>query len=1178
MQCGNILASVQCEIVFDTYAQELFNFLPDLPGLTPDGARRMLSRAYLSVIRARTGGASDAVDHFEIVNYLRRLADTMEFYAVLDEDAEPTVRRAGAFVTAESLALLAELYDQSSTQISQTCRFHHDGVFTRIESGLLYLIAGYDANASGVVGEIPPPVDTERTPGEQGGEWALDILIRFCRFLLNPPPPRECPIRFERSTNLDAGSLEDDTIGRLYGMLSEAVAEFMNWLAGENPQGLETADQKIRGLMEWLGPRQAPIDSTIESAGGDFTRIRHLASLLAICLPELRRRALIELVPTGPGINAEQYDDYLKQRAKGDVGGRAGRPVLWPSAKNYVEKCIRGDAKHAVVSMPTGSGKSFIAELAVSHAVGDGWVLYLAPTNALTQQIRQDLRTSLEILKTQVMAFVGDQEYSSLKAEVVSEMPNNAVAVMTPEKASLALRLYPETFESCRLVVFDECHLIGDSSSGRGVTAELVMSRLMLLSPGVQMLLMSAIIQNPQDLARWLTESTGEESSVVAIPWRPTRALRSAVGIDAVAARSNYRIAKNQLSELPPRRINMKFLAPHMLFCGLQGAWQSTDEADYGISRMQTEVGLNVSRKKRLGTWAYALANEGWVNESARNVATHLAERGIQTLTFIPANRHYPFSNAAKTEMSPDYLASLEDPPAIVETCRVLAEYEFGCLSSVFELIADGISVHTSHMIETEKIASEAAFRNQATRLMYATSTLAQGLNLPATAVVIAGTRIGDPRGEDASTINERLRSQLLNAAGRAGRAGFANQGLVVAVPNKPLVVESASVVNEMRRELSYLQHPDNAVEIISSLESFLDNAAVGVLTTESASDVELQTIAALSGGDVGQLTPAELLSKSYASYLRKKNGQSDASQMAGNHLIGLRDNFVQQENAPEWVPIAAQRAGLDYFLTLYLLKAWRRVRRTIPSNVHDWGVFEWTDELLQVIGNVPPSILMKQIPKHVVCSLSPDLKSLVDADRNGFIEPDQWKPDDTWTQAWSNLTRLLRPWMEGRPLVEIASSFTSADHDQIDYSRNVGNKPIPKAIALTGNSFSQLALIAGGLVAVAEQLFVEFSNQGHKSFDVGVPLSLNTLPMCIKYGCDSPGSLAWYRFGIRLRRPSRLLYEAFTPPDLDDVALRDWVRNQRSEWLNGEFNRAEDIFNENELQFRAIADFLRQD
>ncbi len=110
--------------------------------------------------------------------------------------------------------------------------------------------------------------------------------------------------------------------------------------------------------------------------------------------------------------------------------------------------------------MPTGSGKSFVGELAVSQSLHSGWVLYLAPTNALAEQIRGDLRLGLETLGTDILAFIGDQEYSTFSTDTVTQMQVNSVAVMTPEKCALALRLSPDAFASCSLVVFDECHLI----------------------------------------------------------------------------------------------------------------------------------------------------------------------------------------------------------------------------------------------------------------------------------------------------------------------------------------------------------------------------------------------------------------------------------------------------------------------------------------------------------------------------------------------------------------------------------------------------------------------------------------------------------------------------------------------------------------------------------------------
>ena len=850
--------------MFDTYTQTLFDNLPGLEGLTPDTARRMLSRAYLAVIELRISDAAPSGASNKAIDYLRRLADTIEFQAVLSENVEPTIRQAGAFVAAESLALLADFYEHGESIEPLSRGLRHNGTYTRIEAAILYLIAGYDACAAGVVGKVVSNDEQKITRGEFGAEWCLQVLMAFCEFRLNPLPELTCNVEFGLSSDLEAIELEDDTSGRLYAMLGESVANFLHWLTGESIEGAADSDTKLKQLLDHL---ESPAGvAALAGVGSDYGRIRHLAALLRISFPEISQRALFHVVPMGPGFTTDEYSDYLRNRVCGDRPGDSGRPVLWPSAKAYVTSCITDDAVHAVVSMPTGSGKSFVAELAVSQAVGVGWCLYLAPTNALTEQIRSDLRNALKPLETEVLAFVGDQEYSLLKTNVVSDMPSNSVAVMTPEKAYLALRLYPEVFATCQLVVFDECHLLGEASSGRGVTAELVISQLMLRAQNIRILLMSAIVQNPDDLAKWLEEATGSRSSTISVPWRPTRTLRSALGIDKQSTKENSKPAIEKLKTLPEHRKNQAFTALYSLACGLQGAWQSTNETDYGIVKIPCEANLLVSREKNInGEWKYIIRADKWVNASARGIAAFLAENAIQTLVFTPANRHYPFSNANKTELSTNCRNSLEENPEIVETCRVLAEYEFGLQSDVFSLIDQGLSVHTSHMIETEKIASESAFRARATRVMHATGTLAQGLNLPAMAVVIGGTRIGDPRGEDVKVVEQRKLSQLLNAAGRAGRAGFANQGLVIAVPDDPLLLQSYSEVEKLKNQLSYLEQPDNAVEINSGLESFLDLVTQGTLNTETASEIELQTIAVLSGGDEGQLSPVDVLRKSYA-------------------------------------------------------------------------------------------------------------------------------------------------------------------------------------------------------------------------------------------------------------------------------------------------------------------------
>jgi replicative superfamily II helicase len=110
-------------------------------------------------------------------------------------------------------------------------------------------------------------------------------------------------------------------------------------------------------------------------------------------------------------------------------------PLLWPAAAAYADQALPGPDAHAVIAVPTGAGKSSVAELAIAQAVRTGWVLYLAPTNALVAQARRDLRRSIGHLDgVSIRTFTGGAEYTRMSGETLE---------LTPEKCSLALAPEP---------------------------------------------------------------------------------------------------------------------------------------------------------------------------------------------------------------------------------------------------------------------------------------------------------------------------------------------------------------------------------------------------------------------------------------------------------------------------------------------------------------------------------------------------------------------------------------------------------------------------------------------------------------------------------------------------------------------------------------------------------------
>jgi hypothetical protein len=219
--------------VFDPFARGIIENIPDLEGLTSDDTRRALSRTYFALIDRRIRGGEAPIGEVSADTvFLRRLANTLEARAVFDTDVPFEERRASAFVAAEALSLLAGLRETSDAASDDLARIEREEVFSRVEAALLYVIAGYDANAGGVVRQIPsglsePSGDPYRQAEFRASEWALDVLIKLCTFHLNPLPPVVCPVEFMEETPPSLADLENDVRGGLFARLGEAVRAFM---------------------------------------------------------------------------------------------------------------------------------------------------------------------------------------------------------------------------------------------------------------------------------------------------------------------------------------------------------------------------------------------------------------------------------------------------------------------------------------------------------------------------------------------------------------------------------------------------------------------------------------------------------------------------------------------------------------------------------------------------------------------------------------------------------------------------------------------------------------------------------------------------------------------------------------------------------------------------------------
>ena len=168
---------------------------------------------------------------------------------------------------------------------------------------------------------------------------------------------------------------------------------------------------------------------------------------------------------------------------------------------------IMGSDDNIVVSAPTASGKTVLAEAAMVRELGKkerGKVLFIAPLRALTNEKESGWKKVLSGLGLKVYVVTGERELYP------SEARSADVIITTPEKWDSATRKYrQERFSFVKevsLVIVDEVHLL--DSDNRGGTLEAVISRMRRISTlggrKLRVVALSATMPNIGDVARWL--------------------------------------------------------------------------------------------------------------------------------------------------------------------------------------------------------------------------------------------------------------------------------------------------------------------------------------------------------------------------------------------------------------------------------------------------------------------------------------------------------------------------------------------------------------------------------------------------------------------------------------------------------------------------------------------------
>jgi helicase len=192
---------------------------------------------------------------------------------------------------------------------------------------------------------------------------------------------------------------------------------------------------------------------------------------------------------------------------------QSGIADLYPPQEEAI-KAGALEGKNLVLASPTASGKTLVAEFcALKHIIEkNGKAVYLTPLRALANEKFDEFRKYTALAKKdgrkiRVGISTGDFDTADAWLERFD------IIITTNEKADSLLRHRAKWMDEISLVVADEVHLLNDAD--RGPTLEVVLARLMQVNPDIQILALSATINNVDEIAAWL------KAQCVTTEWRP---------------------------------------------------------------------------------------------------------------------------------------------------------------------------------------------------------------------------------------------------------------------------------------------------------------------------------------------------------------------------------------------------------------------------------------------------------------------------------------------------------------------------------------------------------------------------------------------------------------------------------------------------------------------------------
>lgn len=372
---------------------------------------------------------------------------------------------------------------------------------------------------------------------------------------------------------------------------------------------------------------------------------------------------------------------------------------LLPVQEAAVQRYGLFEGRSLVISSPTSSGKTFVGEMAALRSTFAGKrVLYLTPLRALAEEKYQTFCTRYGAYGVKVV--VGTRDRREFDRDI--EQGDFHLAVLVYEKLSQLLVRHPHLLRTVALVIVDELQMLGDPERGSGL--ELSLAKLLGSSPRPQLLGLSAVLREAEQVAEWL------QADLLLQDERPVELYRGVL----LGGKFRYK------------------------------AYNTGEENEERLAEVDSEEPREI-----------LFAN-----------VKHLVERGEQILIFLKGKRDTVQCATALVEAmalppAHDALAALEPLP------------ETALKAQLRTALSGGVAFHHADLTSDERAVIETFYRRGEIRVIACTTTLAFGVNLPASTVFIEAVKWDTDIRTGAAIEVPISWAEYENISGRAGRLGF---------------------------------------------------------------------------------------------------------------------------------------------------------------------------------------------------------------------------------------------------------------------------------------------------------------------------------------------------------------------------------------------------------------------